>query len=147
MKENVLETLKAMGFEIEELSFGYGFEYEDRHYLFLPSDHDESFLSIALPAVLDIDDEENAGNYRVMDRLNSGVKYVKATRIHDSVWLFYERELLGNEDMEQLLTSMIMALDAAINILHGSMNDDDDDDDDSSDDGEEIVDTDAEEVA
>ena len=145
MKENVLETLKAMGFEIDELPFGYGFEYEDRHYLFLPNANDESFLSIALPAVLDIDDEENAGNYRVMDRLNSGVKYVKASRVHDSVWLFYERELFGNEDMEQLLSAMIVALDAAINILHGSMNDDDDDD--SSDDGEEIVDTDAEEVA
>lgn len=146
MKENVLETLKTMGFEIENLQFGYGFEYEDKHYLFLPQDNDETFLSIALPAVMDIDDEEHVGNYRLMDELNSSMKYVKATRINDNVWLFYERQLFGNENMEELLSSMIMALEAAVNKLHYQLQNSMDDDDDDSDDGD-VVDVDSEEVA
>ena len=147
MKENVLETLKTMGFEIEDLQFGYGFEYEDKHYLFLPQDNDENFLSIALPAVMDIDDDEHVGNYRLMDELNSSMKYVKATRINDNVWLFYERQLFGNEDMEQMLSAMIMALEATVNKLHNQLQKLMDDDDDDSDDGEAVVDADAEEVA
>ena len=147
MKENLLETLKTLGFEVEDLQFGYGFEYEDKHYLFLPQDNDENFLSIALPAVMDIDDEEHAGNYRLMDELNSSMKYVKATRINDNVWLFYERQLFGNEDMEQMLSAMIMALEAAVNKLHNQLQKLMDDDDEDSDDGEAVVDADAEEVA
>ena len=41
MKEKILDMLKTMGFDPKELSFGYEFEYEDLHYLFLPSDNDE----------------------------------------------------------------------------------------------------------
>ena len=123
MKEKILDMLKTMGFAPKELSFGYEFEYEDMHYLFLPSDNDENFLSIALPAVLNFNDTEHPATYEMMDELNSSIKYVKASRIHDAIWLFYERELQGNEDLEALLTAMIMALEAAIITLHSKVSD------------------------
>ena len=125
---HAMSGFKTMGFDPKELSFGYEFEYEDLHYLFLPSDNDEKFLSLALPAVLNFNDEEHPATYEMMDELNSTIKYVKASRIHDAIWLFYERELQGNEDLEALLTAMIMALEAALINLHGQVRDAENDD-------------------
>ncbi len=141
--------LKTMGFDPKELSFGYEFEYEDLHYLFLPSDNDEKFLSLALPAVLNFNDEEHPATYEMMDELNSSIKYVKASRIHDAIWLFYERELQGNEDLEALLTAMIMALEAALINLHGQVRDaenEDEEEDEDSESGDDIVDADSEDA-
>lgn len=98
-----MEAFKSMGFEMDDLEdLGYGFQYEG-HYLYMPNESDEDFLNIALPAVLDIDDESNVAFYQLMDKLNGTLKYVKANKLNDSMWLFYERELFGGENLEQLL--------------------------------------------
>ena len=57
----------------------------------------------------------------LMDKLNSSLKYVKANRLGDSIWLFYERELYGGEDFEKLLSRMILHLEAAINFFRNAM--------------------------
>ncbi len=102
MKEKILDAFKALGFEMEELeAFGYGFEYEGKHFLYMYNEDDEDFLNLALPAVLDMDDEDNVGFYQVMDKINGTLKYVKANKLNDSMWLFYERELFGGEDLKQ----------------------------------------------
>ena len=31
MKEKILEAFKALGFEVEDLEIGYGFQYEGKH--------------------------------------------------------------------------------------------------------------------
>lgn len=96
MKEKILEAFKALGFEMEDMEgLGYGFQYEGRHYLYMYNEDDEDFLNISIPAVMDLDDENNVGFYQVMDKINGTLKYVKANKLNDSMWLFYERELLG----------------------------------------------------
>ena len=53
MKEQILNTFAAMGFQLEEMEgFGYGFRYEGINYLYMPNDDDEDFLNIAVPAQL-----------------------------------------------------------------------------------------------
>lgn len=149
MKEKILEAFKALGFEMEELEgMGYGFQYEGKHFLYMYNEDDEDFLNISLPGVLDIDDENNTTFYQVMDKLNSTLKYVKAYKLNDSMWLFYERELFGGEDLKQVLSRMILHLEAALMFLRRAMADSDDSDGDTSTDAsEEADDADKEEVA
>lgn len=149
MKEKILEAFKALGFEMEELEgMGYGFEYEGKHFLYMYNEDDEDFLNISLPGVLDIDDENNTTFYQVMDKLNSTLKYVKAYKLNDSMWLFYERELFSGEDLKQVLSRMILHLEAALMFLRRAMADSDDSDGDTSTDAsEEADDADKEEVA
>lgn len=132
MKEKILEAFKALGFEMEEMEgMGYGFQYEGKNFLYMYNEDDEDFLNISLPGVLDLDDENNTTFYQVMDKLNGTLKYVKAYKLNDSMWLFYERELFGGEDMKQVISRMILHLEAALMFLRRAMADTDDSDDDT----------------
>lgn len=122
MKEQILNTFAAMGFQLEEMEgFGYGFRYEGINYLYMPNDDDEDFLNIAVPAIVEINDENVHAVHMLMDKLNSTLKYVKANKLGDSMWLFYERELYGGEDFEKLLSRMILHLEAALNFYRNAM--------------------------
>ena len=122
MKEQILNTFAAMGFQLEEMEgFGYGFRYEGITYLYMPNDDDEDFLNIAVPAIVEINDENAHAAHMLMDKLNSTLKYVKANKLGDSMWLFYERELYGGEDFEKLLSRMILHLEAALNFYRNAM--------------------------
>ena len=122
MKEQILNTFAAMGFQLEEMEgFGYGFQYEGINYLYMPNDDDEDFLNIAVPAIVEINDENVHAAHLLMDKLNSTLKYVKANKLGDSMWLFYERELYGGEDFEKLLSRMILHLEAALNFYRNAM--------------------------
>ncbi len=115
MKEQILNTFVTMGFLLEEMEgFGYGFSYEGINYLYMPNDDDEDFLNLAIPAILEVTEDNTHAALMLMDKLNSTLKYVKANRLGDSIWLFYERELYGGEDFEKLLSSMILHLEAGI---------------------------------
>lgn len=122
MKEQILNTFAAMGFQLEEMEgFGYGFRYEGINYLYMPNDDDEDFLNIAVPAIVEINDENAHAAHMLMDKLNSTLKYVKANKLGDSMRLFYERELYGGEDFEKLLSRMILHLEAALNFYRNAM--------------------------
>lgn len=123
MKEKILETFKDLGFAMEEVEgLGYySFQYEGKHYLYMQNEDDEDFLNIAIPAVLDIDDENSVGFYRMMDKINETLKYVKANTLCGSMWLSYERELFGGEDMKQVISRMILHLEAGFMLLHQAM--------------------------
>jgi hypothetical protein len=135
MKEKVLETLKSLGFETKDFEIGYGFEFEGSHFLYLPSD-DEHFLSIALPSVSEFDEENELDGYVLMNKVNREMKYVKTARVGDDIWLFYERNLLDDEDLKDVLERMIFSLEAA----HFFMQDweDKSKEDDDSDENEEL---------
>ena len=128
MKEQILESFKALGFEMEELEgLGYGFDYEGKHYLYMYNEDDEDYLCIALPNVMEVEGKEDMALYQLMDKLNCTLKYVKAYKLNDGMWLFYERELFGGEDLKLLLTHMILHVEAAVNFLHKAMENVDDD--------------------
>ena len=134
MKEKILEAFQALGFQLEEMEeLGYGFHYEGKNFLYMKSENDPDFLAITLPAVRDNDDRDDIDFYKAMDTINGTLKYIKAYELNDSIWLFYERELMGEEDLKLVLTKMILHLDRGYNILHSSASNTDGDSDDESD--------------
>ena len=79
MKEKVLETLAALGFNAECIdNTGYGFNYEGKHFLFLPNENDDEFLSICLPGIYDYKEDKIGEHCAITEKLNSTLKYVKA---------------------------------------------------------------------
>lgn len=152
MKETILEAFRELGFEMEQIedSDHYKFEFEGHNYIWMYNEDDESFLNIVLPSLLPITEEGAIGFYQLMDNINSTVKYVKAYKLNDALWLFYERELMGEENLEKSINHMILRLEATSNYIKDlikSLEDSDDDDDSDMliddievlDDAEEIV--------
>lgn len=118
MKEKILETLRELGFELKEYGEqGFHFKYEGNNYLYIYHADDEDFLNIVMPGILDLDNDEELAFYKVMDNLNYNLKYVKVNKVEDEMWLVYERELIGEEDLKKLLTHIIAQLDAGYAFL------------------------------
>lgn len=115
MQEKILEAFENLGFKMQPAeSAGFIFEYEGNKFLYMSHNNDEEFFSISLPSFYDFE-EDNATIYNALsEKINSTLKYVKAYTLGNSMWLFYERELLGEDDFEKLIYHMIMHLDAAL---------------------------------
>lgn len=116
MKEKVLEVLKNLGFNCEELDdWGYGFKYEGASYFYIPNEDDDEFLSLCVPGIQDFEEDNASLFYQWVDKLNTMFKYVKAHKVGDSMWLFYERECIGEEeDLRTVITRMIYHLEASL---------------------------------
>ena len=119
MKEKIMEAFAQLGFNLTEVeNLGYAFSYEGINYLYLNSDDDEEFLNISVPGIYEVD-EENATTYlAVCEKINSLRKYVEAYTFGDSLWIFYERALIGDENLEEVIRHMILHLAAALVFAH-----------------------------
>ena len=129
-----MEVFDNLGFTIEETdSLGYIFNYEGIHMLYMSNDSDEDFLNISVPGIYDL--EENTEKYdELKEKINSTLKYIKAYTLGNSLWLFYERELLGSDDLEEVIRHMILHLAAAVMFARDAIekmeNDDSEDNED-----------------
>ena len=142
MKEKILKTFKALGFnlvpivESEDCS-QFEFEYEGATYLYLYSTNDPSFFNVALPGVLDLDEESEDVYYSILESVNSEMKYVKAYTVNRRLWIFYECETGEDTDFEDLVRRVVLRIEAAHvfmkrkywEITHADCGDDDSDDD------------------
>lgn len=142
MKEKILEAFENLGFNLtNNESMGYSFNYEGINFLYIYNEKDEDFLNISVPGIYDLEDDNKEKYDTLKEKINSSLKYVKAYTLGDSIWLFYERDLLGNEDLEEVIRRMILHLAAALmfardtidKIDNGESEKDTDDDNDNND--------------
>ena len=122
MKEKILAAFENLGFNLEDNeSLGFSFNYEGINYLYMYNEDDEDFLNISVPGIYNLE-EDNKENYDALkEKINSTLKYVKAYTIGNGLWLFYERELIGNEDLEEVIRHMILHLAAALMFARDSI--------------------------
>lgn len=145
MKEKIVEALRDLGFILEEVSgIGYHFKFESVNMFYLNSE-DEKFVSIIVPGIFETEHSDMEVVYKTMEKVNSTLKYVKAYLWNDSITLTYEREMFGEENLEEMLGSMIVQLESAlrfsrnvIETLQNETNDADADDEADDADVEEI---------
>lgn len=115
MKEKILEAFAELGFKLEQMDdFGYGFSYEGTNFIFMPNSDDEEFLNICVPGIYDLEEESPLTFIELMNKINSTLKYIKAYELGKSIWLFYERELFGDEDLMKVISRMILHLEAGL---------------------------------
>lgn len=114
MKEKVKETLKQLGFDVDEVEdFIFHFQYEGLSYLCAGNMEDDEFLSIAIPDVIGRADVSELDYYKLMDSVNSALKYVKAYTFDNDMWLACERKVYEGDDMMLVIGNMIQQLDCA----------------------------------
>lgn len=119
MQEKIMEALKNQGFRLEkEGEMGYCFEYEALGLLYLPNENDDTFLNLAVPNIWEADGEQVTEAYAVVNQINVSLKYVKAYMLGCRMWLVYERELLDNEDLEEIVAHMVVRLALATGAAH-----------------------------
>ena len=150
MKEKILEAFRELGFKLEEEEgMGYRFKYEGLNLLYMYNENDEEFLNIALPGIVEVEDDKMLQICALLEKINSTLKYIKAYILGNSVWLFYERELFGEEDLMTVISRMILHLEAGLSFARKAMTEieetmtNDSSDDDTAESAEEI---DAEEI-
>ena len=140
MKEQILEAFRDLGFKLEEEEgMGYCFNYEGLNLLYMYNENDEEFLNIALPGIVEVESDNMLQICALLEKINSSLKYVKAYMLGNSVWLFYERELIeqreqsrtcsdyaesrekktegqlcGEEDLMTVISRMILHLEAGL---------------------------------
>lgn len=134
MKEKILEAFRNLGFKLEEAEgLGYSFNYERLNLLYMYNKDDEDFLNIALPGIIEVEEDNRQQISAVLEKINSTLKYVKAYILGSSVWLFYERELMesreqkaegqsaGDEDLMEVISRMILHLESGLFFAHKAM--------------------------
>ena len=115
MKEKILEAFRDLGFKLEEEEgMGYCFNYEGLNLLYMYNENDEEFLNIALPGIVEVEENRMLQICALLEKINSTLKYVKTYMLGNSVWLFYERELFGEEDLMTVISRMILHLEAGL---------------------------------
>ena len=114
MKEKILEAFRELGFKLEEEGMGYCFNYEGLNLLYMYNESDEEFLNIALPGIVEVEENRMLQICALLEKINSTLKYVKTYMLGNSVWLFYERELFGEEDLMTVISRMILHLEAGL---------------------------------
>lgn len=125
-KERILEAFRALGFELQAFEeVGYSFQYEGTNFLYIDSGGDEHFLSISIPEILELGEENRTMFYQLMDSVNSKRKYVKAYSFIGKLWLFYERELIEEDHLEEVISHMILHLDATFTFVRSLMTESD----------------------
>lgn len=122
MKEKILAAFENLGFNLEDTeSLGFSFNYEGINYLYMYNEDDESFLNISVPGIYDLEEDNKEKYDALKEKINSTLKYVKAYTLGKELWLFYERNLLGNEDLEEVIRHMILHLAAALMFARDSI--------------------------
>ena len=122
MKEKILEAFSDLGFKLEETEgMVYSFNYEGQNLLYLYNENDEEFLNIAMPSLIEVEEDKMLQICALLEKINSTVKYVKAYTFGNIVWLFYERELFGEEDLMAVISHMILHLEAGLGFARKAM--------------------------
>ena len=102
MKEKILEAFRDLGFKLEEEEgMGYCFNYEGLNLLYMYNENDEEFLNIALPGIVEVEEDKMLQICALLEKINSTLKYVKTYMLGNSVWLFYERELIEQREQSR----------------------------------------------
>ncbi len=136
-KELVLAKIEELGFSIEEAGdFGYVFKFEELTILYMPDD-DENFLRFAVPNIYDVTDENKRFVLEVVNDTNMSIKYSKTCVYGDSVWVFYEYRLFGDDNLEDIIEHSMLLLQASYFLFHRKLEGDDtlpgeDEDDDDN---------------
>ena len=124
-KELILAKIEELGFSIEEAGdFGYVFKFEELTILYMPDD-DENFLRFAVPNIYDVTDENKRFVLEIVNDTNMSIKYSKTCVYGDSVWVFYEYRLFGEDNLEDIIEHSMLLLQASYFLFHRKLEGDD----------------------
>lgn len=118
-KEQILERLTAQGFQTTEISeASYTFDYENLNVLLSFEEEDESFLSLSLPYLYEVNEDNRPLVLNIVNQVNNNMKYTKTCLVGDDVWALYEAKISSEEAFEGLSINGLQALKATASLFH-----------------------------
>lgn len=130
IQENVLTALSALGFVPEEIEgFGCRFEYEGLTIVYSIDDEDSKCVTLAVPDVFDISDDNRVAVLEAMVKICGKLKFVQPhIMFENQVWLNYQHYAGDNEVTPELIEHMIRVLAFSTITFHKIINGEDNDD-------------------
>ena len=114
-KNEILQAFDSLGFQTEELGNGfYHFEFEEINFLYVTNEDDEDFLSISIPSIFEVTEENMAMIMPILNRTNNIIKYAKLVYLYDTVWATFEYPIFEGVDIENVLELAIRLLQGAV---------------------------------
>ncbi len=128
VKDDVLNAFSILGFIPQEVEgMGYQIEYEGLN-IFYPTDEDEESVSLTVPGIFEITDENKAEVNDAIVKLGGKMKYIQADIMFgNKVWLNYVHYLGENEVTPNLIEHMITVLAYGTANFHVIINGDEND--------------------
>lgn len=119
-REKIIEAFEELGFHLGQIveSEWLGFSFEGNKYMYLSDNEEEEYLSISIPYIYELKDDNFNKFVKLEEWINYASKCVKASNRDNSLWLFYERKLLNEEDLKLVISHMVMSLDYVLYTAH-----------------------------
>ena len=113
--EMVLDFLRKQGFcpEVDSDDGNIMFKYQMATFLFVNNDEDEEFFQLIMPAIYNVSEDNREIVLEAANKINRGIKVVKACVVGEAVWLFFENLLDQSPEVGSII-------ERALNILHGA---------------------------
>ena len=125
-KELLMSKFEELGFALEDTGdFGFFFNFEELHYLYIPDEDDEDFLRLAVPNIFDVTADNRSLVMEVVNETNISVKYSKTCVSNDNVWAIFEHRLFGNENLEDVIEHGIRLLQVTVDVFYRKIEGDD----------------------
>lgn len=110
-KEKVLHALTKFGLLPDEEDGQICFFYQMSLYLYVPDDDDENYVSIYIPCIYEVTEENESEVLLVINDCNVDVKAVKLIVANKAnVWAAYEIHVPEDADLEDVVRRGVLAL-------------------------------------
>lgn len=111
MEKKILETMLELGFNVEQVEKDlFLFQYEGLKFLYMQSMLKNEMLTFSIPCIYQVTPKNIWVVPLLTEKINRDASFVKAYMYEDYVSLFYEREVLENENLEEIISRMVVHL-------------------------------------
>ena len=110
MIDNVMEVLQKQGFLPQREDFGIMFKYQITNFLYLFDENDETYFSMYVPCIFEVDDENIDDVLKAINIINNEMKVLKLVVNANNVWCCFEEKLTENTDIEEIVSFAVVSL-------------------------------------
>lgn len=110
MIDNVMEVLQKQGFLPQREDFGIMFKYQITNFLYLFDENDETYFSMYVPYIFEVDDENIDDVLKAINIINNEMKVLKLVVNANNVWCCFEEKLTENTDIEEIVSFAVVSL-------------------------------------
>lgn len=110
MIDNVMEVLQKQGFLPQREDFGIMFKYQMINFLYLFDENDETYFSMYVPYIFEVDDENIDDVLKAINIINNEMKVLKLVVNANNVWCCFEEKLTENTDIEEIVSFAVVSL-------------------------------------
>ena len=90
IKEQLGAYLSGEGMQPSDKPYGFHFEFEDLSFHMFWDVDDERYMSLTLPGIFDVDENNREDALCAANKVNDNIKVVKAIVREDDVWVVSE---------------------------------------------------------